>query len=262
MSPPQSGQVRGKTSVAAGEEACPAGAGGGALRGVRQVGDVGLGRAGLGRQVVARAADSRAARRLAVVAAEIDDPFAQPCVGCEDAVVAVAVNAGRRDQAAQRGEKLEGREGEDSAAVADGSRRGGGAALLARLGVALDAQAFEGERRPGAVPQQPFPAGGVGAVDADGGVQAEAATGLPGEHVLYGVLVEESAALEEAEHALQQRALEAKDVVGKEVGRLVEDDAGVVALGEDAVQDDDMEVEVGVEGGAEAVEEGDGAEPG
>jgi hypothetical protein len=99
-------------------------------------------------------------------------------------------------------------------------------------------------------------------MDADGGVEAEAAAGLPGEHVLDGVLVEQAAALEEAEHAALQRALEAEDVVGSEMGRLVEGDAAVVALGEDAVEDDDVEVEVGVEGGAEAVQEGDGAELG
>jgi hypothetical protein len=58
-------------------------------------------------------------------------------------VVAVAVDAGRRDEAAQRGEKREGREDEDGAAVAGGSRgevedladaglagRGGGSALF------------------------------------------------------------------------------------------------------------------------------------
>jgi len=46
------------------------------------------------------------------------------------------------------------------------------------------------------------------------------------------------------------------------MGRLVEGDAAVVALGEDAVEDDDMEVEVGIEGGAEAVQEGDSTELG
>jgi hypothetical protein len=69
-------------------------------------------------------------------------------------------------------------------------------------------------------------------------------------------------AQEEAEHAALQRALEAEDVVGGEMGRLVEGDAAVVALGEDAVEDDDVEVEVCVEGGAEAMEEGDCAELG
>jgi hypothetical protein len=89
-------------------------------------------------------------------------------------------------------------------------------------------------------------------MDADGGVEAEAAAGLPGEHVLDSVLVEEAAALEEAEHAALQRALEAEHVVGREMGRFVEGDVAVVALGEDAVEDDDVEVEVRVEGGAEA----------
>jgi hypothetical protein len=42
-----------------------------------------------------------------------------------------------------------------------------------------------------------------------------------------------------------------------EVGGLVEADP-VDGLGEDAVEDDEVELEVGVEGGAKAVEEGDG----
>lgn len=70
----------------------------------------------------------------------------------------------------------------------------------------------------------------------------ETAAGLPGEHVLDGVLVEEAAAQEESEHAALQRELEAEHVVGREVRRLVEGDAAVVALGEDAVQDDEVEV--------------------
>jgi hypothetical protein len=37
-------------------------------------------------------------------------------------MIAVAVDAWRRDQSTQRGEKLEGREGEDGAAVAGGTR--------------------------------------------------------------------------------------------------------------------------------------------
>jgi hypothetical protein len=112
------------------------------------------------------------------------------------------------------------------------------------------------------IPEQPLAPVRVRAMDADGGVEAEAAAGLPGEHVLNGVLVEEPAALEEAEHASLQRALEAENVVCTEMRRLVEGDAAVVALGEDAVEDNYVEVEVGIQGGAEAVEEGDGAEPG
>jgi hypothetical protein len=80
-------------------------------------------------------------------------------------------------------------------------------------------------------------------MDADEGVEAEAAAGLAGDHVLYGILIEQGAALEEAEHATLQRALASEDVVGREVRGLVEGDAAVVALGEDAVEDDDVEVE-------------------
>ena len=46
--------------------------------------------------------------------------------------------------------------------------------------MALDPQALEGERWPRTVSEQALSAGGVGAVDADGGIQAEAAGGLPG----------------------------------------------------------------------------------
>lgn len=49
--------------------------------------------------------------------------------------------------------------------------------------VALDPEALEGEGRPGAVAEQALSAGGGGAKDADGSIQAEAAGGLPGEHV-------------------------------------------------------------------------------
>ena len=102
-------------------------------------------------------------------------------------MIAVAMDAGWRDEAARGGEKLQRREGEYRAPVGRGARRvvadlaEGGLAWrpggVAR--VALDAQALEGEGRPRAVSEQPL-APGIGAVDADGGVQAEAAAGLPG----------------------------------------------------------------------------------
>jgi hypothetical protein len=98
-------------------------------------------------------------------------------------------------------------------------------------------------------------------VNADGGVEAEAAGPLPREHVVDGVLIEEAAALEEAEHPALEDGREGAGVVSREVGSLVE--AGLaVDLGEDAVEDHEVEVEVRVEGGAEAVEEGDGADLG
>jgi hypothetical protein len=95
------GAGEGEDLVDAGEEASPAGAGGGALWGVRQVG-VCRGRAGPGRQLIGCGA-GHLTRHFGVVAAEIDDLLAQARVRCEDAVVAVAVDAGRWDQAAECG---------------------------------------------------------------------------------------------------------------------------------------------------------------
>ena len=97
-------------------------------------------------------------------------------------------------------------------------------------------------------------------MDADGSIQAETAAGLPGEHVGDGVVVEEATTLEVEQDAALQGALKAVDIVGAEVRRLVEDDGAVVAPGKDAVEHDDVEVEVRIERGAEAVQEGDGAE--
>jgi diguanylate cyclase (GGDEF)-like protein/PAS domain S-box-containing protein len=97
-------------------------------------------------------------------------------------------------------------------------------------------------------------------VDADGSIQAETVAGLPGEHVGDGVVVEEATTLEVEQDAALQGALKAVDIVGAEVHRPVEDDGAVVAPGEDAVEYDDVEVEVRIERGAEAVQEGDAAE--
>jgi hypothetical protein len=116
--------AEGEDLIYAGKEASPAGAGGGALRGVRQVGGIGVpGGAGIVRLAACQA--ERAGGHRGVVASEVDHLLAQARVRCKDAVVAVAVDTGRRDEAAQCGEKLEGGEGEDGAAVAGGSCREG-----------------------------------------------------------------------------------------------------------------------------------------
>ena len=73
-------------------------------------------------------------------------------------------------------------------------------------------------------------------------------------------LVEEAVYAEVPEHAALNNALEVEPVACVEQCRLVEAGGPVRDLGEDAVEDHEMEVEVGVEGRAEAVQEGDGAE--
>ena len=75
------------------------------------------------------------------------------------------------------------------------------------------------------------------------------------------MLLEEAAALEEAEHPALEDGRKGAGVVRREVGGLVEADFAV-GPGEDAVEDHDVEVEVGIEGAAESVEEGDAAELG
>ena len=99
------GALEGEDFVDAGEETGPAGTSGGVAGGLRRA----------GRRVV---------RGLAVFRigpAEGDDAGAEPGVGREDAVVAVAVDAGRRDEAGEGGEEVERREGEDGAAVERGA---------------------------------------------------------------------------------------------------------------------------------------------
>jgi hypothetical protein len=104
-----------------------------AVRRVWQVGGADAGGTGL------RSRDGAAAVSVAgrhdSVAVEVDDPFTEAGVRGKDAVVAVAMDAGRRDQAAESGEKLEGREGEDGAAVAGGT--GGQVEDLENAGIAI-----------------------------------------------------------------------------------------------------------------------------
>ena len=125
----------------------------------------------------------------------------------------------------------------------------GGLAVTRRCGGcggALDTQALEGEGGPGAVSPQPLSAGGVACMDADGGVKAETAGRLPGEHVADSLLVEETAALEEAQHAALHGALEAVGIVGREMRRFMEHDGAVCCFREQAFENRDVEVEWGL----------------
>lgn len=60
-----------------------------------------------------------------------------------------------------------------------------------------------------------------------------------GEHFVYGVLLDEAAAVVDAEDAALEDGREGTGVVGGEVGGLVEADA-VAGLGEDTVEDHDL----------------------
>ena len=126
------------------------------------------------------------------------------------------------------------------------------------------------ERWPGAVAEQPLETGPVVGFDADPGVEGEASGVAPGEHLIGHALLEQSVAHEPAEDPLPNDSLQGLDVGPGEGGGLVEADAGrrhvlsrfLLDRLIHAVQDAEMVVEVGIQAGAEAVEEGDGAEPG
>jgi hypothetical protein len=192
------------------------------------------------------------------------DALPQTGVRREDAMIPVSVDARWGGQAGERGEKLQGREDEQGAPVRRGARRlvedvldvargscdcwSGGRRLSP--GGAFDPQAFEGEGGPGAVAQESLPPGAVTSGDADRGIDAEAARRLPGEHVEGGGLVEQVAPPEEAEHAAAHPLLKPLDVAGAGLARLVEVDRTIGIFREEAVEDDQVEVEVGVEGRA------------
>lgn len=107
-------------------------------------------------------------------------------------------------------------------------------------------------------------AGPVVGFDADRGVEGEAAGVFPGEHLAGGVLLEPSVPVEPAEDPAADGFPEGLDVGPGEGRGLVEADAGrgrvlplsVLDLFEDAVQDAEMVMEVGIEARAESVEEG------
>jgi hypothetical protein len=107
-------------------------------------------------------------------------------------------------------------------------------------------KSFEGEGRPGTVAQEALNARTVVALDANGGVDAEAAGALPGEHALGIGLVEKAAGAEVPEHAALNDTLEVEPVGLVEQSRFVKEDGSVRGLGDDAVEDDEMKVKVGV----------------
>ncbi len=109
---------------------------------------------------------------------------------------------------------------------------------------------------------QALEAGAVVGLDADGAVEAETTGAAPGPHVGGLVGFEETPAHEEPKHAVLNEGVEGAGGVGVESSGAVEGESALIVAGEEAVGDDEVQVKVGVEAGAEAVQEGDGAEGG
>ena len=111
-------------------------------------------------------------------------------------MVAQAVQARRRDQRGQPVEQFERREAQLGAPIGLG------------LGEAIDEpvvadllEPLQRKRRAGAIAQQPFQPGAVGAFDAHRGIQGEAPAVVPAGHVARIGWVERTGAGEPAQHA-------------------------------------------------------------
>jgi hypothetical protein len=130
----------------------------------------------------------------------------------------------------------------------------------------------ESERGPRTVADQPFEAFAVGGLDPDAGVEAEAATVLPVEHVLGLVSFQEAVAASVPQHPLSDRVLEASQELGGEAGGLVKTEAEFwmgrilnrvpLDLLEEPIDHAHVVMEMGIEAGAEAVQEADCAHSG
>jgi hypothetical protein len=141
-----SGAAEGIELVDASEELGPADAGGGGGAGGAG-GALGGGRQGGGLEGVDLL-------ELLVGPSVANDVGAQACVGRENAVVAVAMGAGRRDQPGESLEELEGREPQAEAAVGEGAGEPveEASVALAKGWLAGEGvEAVEGEGRPGTV---------------------------------------------------------------------------------------------------------------
>ena len=148
-------------------------------------------------------------------------------------MVSVAMDSRGRDEASDPLEELERREQELGAAV--GRRLGQpiyqlGLGRAERDDAARRVESFQREGRPSTVTEQPFDAGSVLALDANGGIDAEPTGALPGQHAVGVGFVEQAVAVEVAQHATLHDVLEFMPVLGNEPGGLMEADLSVGCL--------------------------------
>jgi hypothetical protein len=114
----------------------------------------------------------------------------------------------------------------------------------------------------GTVADQALETGAVMGRDTDRPVEAEASGCSPCAHVGGLSRIEEAVADEEPKHPVLNERGEGASGVGVEPPAAVEGEGALVVACEEAVEDDEVQMEMGVEAGAEAVQEGDGAEGG
>jgi hypothetical protein len=136
----------------------------------------------------------------------------------------MTVDAGRREDLGQAVQELKGGETEGGAAGEIGPWE----QVENLVGAAVDqVKAFEGKRGPGTVPNEPLQSGPVGGLDADARIQADAATVIPGQHVLGFVGLQEAVAGKMAENSPSDRVLEMLQELGGEGCGFVEAEVGL-----------------------------------
>jgi len=128
-------------------------------------------------------------------------------------------------------------------------------------------ESLESEGRPGTVADQALEAGSVVALDTDAGVEAKTTTVIPAEHILGFVGFEEAMATKMAEDSFAYRVLEALQELGRESGGFVEAEP-VGRVGgirfridplKESIDDGQVKVEMGIETGAEPMQETHGS---
>ena len=144
----------------------------------------------------------------------------------------------RRHQGGEAVEQLE--RGQEQRAVP--ARTGLGALVEQALGIQF-AQPVQGERRPGAIAQQPLAPGAVSGLDAHRAVHGEATAVFPLPHRLRIIARQQAAAHEDAQQAPAHARLHRGDGVGASipVGGM-EDDPAAGSGVEHAVDDDTVKV--------------------
>ncbi|MDA0330334.1 MAG: hypothetical protein O2958_15185, partial [Gemmatimonadetes bacterium] len=184
-------------------------------------------------------------------------------VGSEDPVVAVAVEARGWDEASQALEQLEGSEAKRLATVHIGLGEPvdqAGVGRRERPDAGRCVEPLQGERPPGAVPNEPLETRPVLALDADGAVDGEATGPAPRAHVRSCGGVQEPAPGEPAQDAKLYRAGQGFRIPGLEAGGLVEADPVLAIARDHAVEGQHVVVVVGVERAPETLRERDGPE--
>jgi hypothetical protein len=193
------------------------------------------------------------------------DQGPQRSVGGEDPMVTVAVDAGWGEDVGQPIQKLQSRETQGGAAGEVGPRQD----VEDLVGAVVDeVEAVEGKGGPGTVANDALQSGPVGGLDTDAGIETEPTPVIPGEHIFGLVGLQEPVAAKVSQDPGADRVLEVlQQRVGK-VGGFVEAEAGfwigrilvrvILDPLEEPINDAQMEMKVGVEAGAEAMEEAHG----